>query len=261
MSVGTYLSDLSNSLNLAENEASKINTSISTLNSRLGSYFGNEIDEMFLFGSSVRKTMLPRYADVYSDVDYMIVFDNSDNLKPQTFISRLKRFAEVYYSSSEIYQSHPTFVLDLNHIKFDLVPSYRSSWGSLYIPAKSHSFEEWMHSEPFSLNSLLNAANAANGYRIRPLIRLVKYWNATENYIYNSFELEQSLVAMNFYFYSNLKECLFSAIDNLYNSRWNLPDYKKVKVERAKKIIDNTRYNEQNDMPYTAEEEIKKLYP
>lgn len=260
MSVGTYLSDLSSSLNIAENEASKINTSINTLHSRLNSYFGSEIKEMFLFGSSVRKTMLPRYADAYSDVDYMIVFDNTSNLKPQTFISKLKRFAEYYYSSSEIYQSHPTVALDLNHIKFDLVPSYRNSWGSLYIPAKSSSFVEWMNSDPFSLNSSLETVNAANGYRIRPLIRLVKYWNAADNYIYNSFELEQSLVGMGFYFCSNLKECLYKTVDNLHNSRWNLPEYKKVKVERAKKIVDNVRYNEQNNMPLSAETEIMKLY-
>jgi len=261
MSVLSHLESLSNNLNIAENEAGKIDTSINTLYTRLGYYFTSGMKERFRFGSSVRRTMLPRSADIYSDVDYMIVFDNSDKYKPQTFISRLKKFAEQYYSSSEIYQSHPTLVLDLNHIKFDLVPSYRESWGGLYIPAPYSSFAEWMFTDPFSLNSSLDAANATNSYRIRPLIRLIKYWNAKSGYIYSSFELEQKIVGMSFHYCSNLKDCVYTTFENLYNSSWDLVTSKREKVERAKTIIDAVKNYEKNEMPYTAETEIKKLLP
>lgn len=226
MSVLSYLNDLGGRLNIAENESFSISTSTDTLYSRLGYYFSSDdLLERFRFGSSTRKTMLPRAADYKSDVDYMIVFSNSYGYKPQTFISRLKRFAENRYSSSEIYQSSPTVTLFLNHIKFDLVPAYRN-YGQLYIPAPSSSFEDWMYTDPLSLNPKLEQANQNNGHRMRRLIRLVKYWNAENTHIYDSFSLEESIVGFSYYGDDNLKEMFHSAIRNLHTMRFYLPSYK-----------------------------------
>ena len=113
-----------------------LNTSISTLEYRLELFFGSNIIENFKFGSSTRDTILPRKADSNSDIDYMVVFNNSNDNTPQTFLDRLKRFADTYYKNSEIHQSFPTIVLDLNHIKFELVPAYKSCFG-YYIPNKT----------------------------------------------------------------------------------------------------------------------------
>ena len=93
----------------------------------------DNIEEKFNFGSYTRVTILQRKADEESDVDYMVVFDNSNNYTPQTFLDRLKRFAETKYSTSEIYQSSPTIVLELNNIKFELVPAYKNL-ATYYIP-------------------------------------------------------------------------------------------------------------------------------
>ena len=98
MSVLTYLNNTSSNLVLSSSEKNSIDTSISTLRSRLNDYFGNQVEEQIKFGSSTRGTILPRKADERSDIDYMIVFDNENNYKPQTFIDRLKRFAEAKYS-------------------------------------------------------------------------------------------------------------------------------------------------------------------
>jgi len=76
MSVLTYLQNLASLLNIAELESGNIDRSVNTLYTRLGSYFVNgDLKERFRFGSSVRKTMLPRNADSNSDVDYMVVFE------------------------------------------------------------------------------------------------------------------------------------------------------------------------------------------
>ena len=126
MSVNTYLSDSASNLVLSTKEKESITTSINTLEIRLESYFGANIEEKFKFGSYTRVTILPRKVDEESDVDYMVVFDNSNNYTPQTFLDRLKRFAETKYSTSEIYQLSPTIVLELNNIKFELVPAYKN---------------------------------------------------------------------------------------------------------------------------------------
>ena len=118
MSVNSYLENLGSSLILSDSEKESISKSINYLERNLKEYFGSAVLEHFQFGSSTRGTILPRKYDNESDIDYMIVFDNANNYSPQTFLTRLKNFAEAYYSRSEIYQDSPTIVLELNHIKY-----------------------------------------------------------------------------------------------------------------------------------------------
>jgi len=259
MSTLSYLQSLASLLNIAELESSNIDRSIDTLYTRLGRYFTDVgLKERFRFGSSVRKTMLPRYADPNSDVDYMVVFENISGYKPQTFISRLRKFAESYYSRSEIYQSSPTVVLVLGHIKFDLVPGYRNR-GSLYIPASRSDYSDWIVTDPLSFNTVIEQANKNEGFRLKPMLRLLKYWNANNRYIYESYSLEQRMANINFHTCNNLKDYLFSAIDGF--STWDLPEYKRQKLDRAKQIVTNVRQYEQRGLAIASETEIKKLLP
>jgi hypothetical protein len=259
MSVLSYLQSLASLLNIAELESGDIDRSINTLYSRLGSYFINgDLKERFRFGSSVRKTMLPRDADSNSDVDYMVVFENTTGYKPQTFISRLKKFAESYYSRSEIYQSSPAVVLILGHIKFDLVPGYRN-WGNLYIPAPRTEYADWILTDPLSFNTTIDQANKNEGFLLKPMIRLLKYWNANNGYIYESYSLEQKIANMNFFACNNLKDYLFSAINSF--STWDLPEYKRQKVDRAKQIVTSVQQYERLGLSISSETEIKKLLP
>lgn len=119
----TYIVAVAKSLILTDMEEGRITTSISTLQSRLNNYFSNDVTKHFRFGSSVRETILPRKVDEGSDIDYMVVFNNQYQYKPATLLEKLRRFANAYYGRSEIYQSSPTMVLELNHIKFELVPA------------------------------------------------------------------------------------------------------------------------------------------
>jgi hypothetical protein len=262
MSVNTYLSNLASELNIAEKEKASIDNSISTLAIRLKSFFGVNLKEHFQFGSSVRKTMLPRKADSKSDVDYMIVLDNAQANKPQTLINRTKSFAEHWYSSSISSQSNPTIILELNHIKFDLVPSFRAYDGaSLQIPAPASAFSDWIYTYPFSLNSNMEDAHRNSGYELKPALRLLKYWNASNDYIYSSFPLEEKMINAGLGWYADVKLCFFAMIDNIYSDRLSLPEYKRKKVERAKQLVDSVRSHENQAMPITAEAEVAKLLP
>lgn len=60
MSVLTYLQNRASSAVLSATEQTSINTSISTLSSRLNSHFGSTVTQHFRFGSSTRGTILPR---------------------------------------------------------------------------------------------------------------------------------------------------------------------------------------------------------
>ena len=264
MTVGSYIKNLSDGAIIRDSEKDSIKRSIITLKSRLDKYFGTSVTDQFVFGSYTRNTILPRIMDERSDIDYMVVFKN-DGITPQSYLNRLKSFVQHYYSSSEIKQSHPTIKLNLNHITFELVPALEQFWSGYQIPLKSDSADTWISTNPNGFNSELTDKNKNHGNLIKPLARLVKYWNAQNGYVYESYSLEQDIVNHQFYgsgFFGapDLKSYLHEFMGDLSLS-WGAPQWKKDKVSRAKEILKNVKNYEWQNEPYNAELEIKKLLP
>ena len=264
MTVNSYMTSLADKAYLKHVERQNINRSIETLKSRLNSHFGTNLNEHFVFGSYTRGTILPRIMDQQSDIDYIIVFKDSE-YQPQTYLDRLRRFVELYYSRSEITQSNPTIVLTLNHIKFELVPAINTFFSGLQIPAKRNAFNNWISTSPNDINQTLTETNKSNSNLIKPMIRLVKYWNAKNNYPFESFELEKHLAEKSYWmvgFMSNpqLKDYFFDAIESL-ELGWGSAQYKVSALSRAKRIVSEVKGNLDNGYPYTAESEIKRLLP
>lgn len=255
MSVLSYLQDRSSGAVLSASEQTSINTSIGTLQTRLTAYFGNAITQHFRFGSSTRGTILPRAMDEHSDIDYMIVFAES-GYTPQTYLDRLRRFVETYYSTSDIKQSSPTIILQLNHIRFDLVPALKGAWSGYQIPSGSSA---WQATDPNDLNAALTAKNQAEMSLIKPTIRLAKFWNAQAGYVYDSFGFERWIVEQSYYLATNQKDYLFSVIDKL--NATETAQWRNDRITRAKQIVAKVRECERGNMPYTAETEVKKLIP
>jgi Second Messenger Oligonucleotide or Dinucleotide Synthetase domain len=255
MTVNTYLANRASNAVLSVGEQDSINRSIATLQSRLNSYFGTNLTGHFRFGSSTRGTILPRRMDADSDIDYMVVFAEG-GYTPQTYLNRLKKFVDTYYASSEVKQSSPTIVLELNHIKFDLVPALTNVWGGYKIPDGPN---EWRTTNPNDFNASLTAKNTSNHSLIKPTIRLMKFWNACSGGIFDSYGLEKWIVDQSYIFISLQRDYLFSTFDKLptpTDTQW-----RKDKVERAKKIVSDTRGLESGGYPASAEMEIKKLIP
>lgn len=259
MTVNTHLVDLASDLVLSSTEKTSITTSINTLSLRLDSYFGNGIKEHFQFGSNSRGTILPRKADSNSDIDYMVVFDTSDGQKkPQTYLDRLKTYAEKKYSTSEISQSSPTIVLSLNHIKFELVPAI-NNYG-YQIPSPTSSWSEWMSTEPSAANKAIMDKNIAENYQIKPLVRLIKFWNAKQGHPFASFDIEQYIVNKYFWSCVSLKDYFYAFWEG-FSCTYDTAQYIKDKVERAKKYAATAKQYEADSMPASAELEIKKIVP
>ncbi|WP_206955953.1 SMODS domain-containing nucleotidyltransferase [Trinickia acidisoli] len=256
MSVLSFLTDTASNAVLSPIEQLSITTSINTLQTRLGLHFTNGVlKQHFRFGSSTRGTILPRSMDEQSDIDYMIVFSDN-NATPQTYLNRLKAFAEKRYGTSAIYQSSPTIVLELNHIKFDLVPATMTWLGDLAIPNGSGG---WRATNPSAFNSTLEAKNKASNSLIKPTIRLFKYWNAASGSPFISFEMEQWVCGLTFWWLTNQKEYFFTVIDNLATN-WSYPQWTNNEITRAKTIVANVKRYERDSMPATAEREIRRLF-
>jgi predicted nucleotidyltransferase len=255
MSINSYASNLASSLVLSNNEKSNISTSLNTIKSRLSTYF-SDVTEKIEFGSYIRETILPRKVDSNSDIDLMVIFSNPNEYQPQSFLNRLKDFAEKYYSQSEIYQSSPTIVLELNHIKFELVPTYLKLGVFYYIPKNS---SEWQYTNPSGFYGDLQECNKNNGYKIKPVIRLMKYWNIQKNYRdMASFELEKKIAEnMKFEYLrsTNHIDYIKKAFELIkYTTNYN-------RVDTALNYIKNAINYETNNKEYEALTEIKKVFP
>ena len=276
--VNSYLTKIAYGAIIRNTEKRKIRRSISTIQSRLDNYFPSELANHFLFGSYTRETMLPRKMDSRSDIDYMVVFKDSQ-YQPQTYLDRLSRFVNHYYSRSEIFQSNPTIILELNHIRFELVPAITRDWpfDELLIPAKASNFNNWINTDPHDFNQTLIRANRANHNMIKPTVRLVKYWNAQNNYIFESYELEKTFAEEFFWEAAGgplgwgypdsgstspwqLKDYFFYAMGSLQKKR-DMPNGKRNAICQAHEIVQKLIDYQEKDMEELAMGEVQKLIP
>lgn len=256
MSVLSYLTSLAEELKIQDWERTRIDTSIAVLSGKLGKHFTN-ISSKFVFGSYDRKTILRRSKDGNSDVDYMVVFADGVNYQPQTLITRLKNFAEMNYAKNEIYQSHPTIVLELDHIKFELVPAYQN-WMNTYIPAPSNHYDQWIAATPNAMKAALNTKNAGTYYLIRKLVRILKYWNTIAGKVYTSYDLENYVLNTSFYGCYNLKDCFYAVLANL--PVYSLSLVNKYRLGTLKEHVSTAKALEYQNLPMSAEEEIRKIF-
>lgn len=265
MTINSYLTGIANASILRDQTKLDIQRSVATLNTRLQEYFGNDINRTLVFGSYSRGTILPRSMDTYSDVDIMVVFANG-SYRPQTYLDQLRRFASFRYSSSEIAQSNPTIVLSLNHIRFELVPATESWLSGLQIPAPASDYRDWIETDPTGFNQELTQTNQSHGNLVKPLIRVMKYWNTKAGHPFESYKLEQAIVHHGFFFLGLLnsgqqfKDYFFDFLEGL-SAGWGEPQGKQNAVNRLKQIAAQAKTLESSGNIAAAEAAIAKLLP
>lgn len=231
-SINARLQTVSSDLFIKYNSTERIyiEGKITNLLANLNDWFGNLIIEILVFGSFKRDTILPRKFDEYSDVDILVVFSDAEQERtPETYRTRLKKFAHAKYPTSKVLKDHPSVVLEMNKIKFDLVPSRKAiSWfSSTYqIPDKNG---YWMDTDPIGFNSAVTNANIKYNSIVKPLIRLFKRWNAYNNYPFTTYDLERKISEMNFSG-DNYQKGFLYAIDNLSTYGLTLVGTQKVKT-------------------------------
>ena len=193
-------------------------------------HFGKEVSEVIVFGSYARGTNLPRGFDRLSDIDVLIVFDQSQGtFKTETYRNQLKRFVKVYYTHFPVQKSHPSIVLQMKKVMFDLVPArlQKNFFRDAYqIPTPS---AEWVDTNPTEFSERLIKINKQYGSTIKPIVRLLKRWNAHNDYPYASYELEQHIAFM--YFYGqNIQDVFLSVIQQLHTHNLTKAATEKVHI-------------------------------
>jgi Second Messenger Oligonucleotide or Dinucleotide Synthetase domain len=218
MDVNAYLTKLSKQLEVGDSEISKIQDSISNLKTKIWGKFQENLVSVEPIGSFDRQTMLSRSVDKESDVDILVIF-KSGEYQPQTYLNWLKEFSEKNYSRSEISPDFPTIAIDMNHIRFELVPAYKN--GQLKIPAPRSKEIKWITTDPLEFKQKVENKNKNNGQLILPIIRIFKYWNCLNNYPFTSFYLENFIVTHSYSRCYNLRDYFFEVINDLDNTNFD----------------------------------------
>jgi predicted nucleotidyltransferase len=259
-----YLTNQAAKLAIAPSDREKIDVSINSIKQKLELYFKEDgLREVRVFGSYDRNTLMNRDIDVESDVDILVVFEDQQ-WQSQTYLNKFKQFAETYYSKSEVYQDHPTIVIKLGHIKFELVPCRHSTTflfnnDEFFIPKKQAGEVEWIETEPNELKDKISEYKGADREQLLNLILLFKYWNLDIGFQYNSFQVE-NFVLKHFYRSYELEENFFRCIDHLSTTSNSQPSQNGANVV-AKMSYEKIDILLDNHMEEYALMEIKKILP
>jgi hypothetical protein len=189
-------------LNWKAKERDKIKGTLGTLELTLKARLGDKVVKFIRFGSFTRNTILPRKYDRKSDVDLMIVMNtyDYDEFTPNTYRNWIIKVVEACYPNSLSKKDFPVVKLEFKHIMFDLVPAiiekHWLSGESIYIPDSGN---DWIETVPNDLNPKLIESNKYyEDNMVRNVVRLMKYWNASRNYPFQSYLLEKDLVKLNY---------------------------------------------------------------
>lgn len=259
-----YLNHINECINKEmEKEEQSIRTSLIYLKTHLNNWSkASEIQEHHEFGSYVRGTKLPKSIDPDTDIDYMVVFD-STRFKSQTYIDKIREFADKYYRASPVHQDHPTMVIELGNVRFEITPAvklYGASYPRYNIPAPQQSFLQWIDTYPEEIEQNLRDANRRNNYMLKPLIRLLKYWNVKNGKILTSYKIEQYVTSHIFFGCHNLEDYFMEGA-NWLSTTQVLTETKRRKIAALQLGLSQIRQYKQNGNEFLAEIQLRRILP
>lgn len=221
--INAYLTALEKKLSIGKEEKEKIDNSISYLEGKIWERFRDKLKKVEVFGSYDRGTSLSPSIDKGSDVDVLVIFKINE-YQPNTFLKHLNEFAENLYPRSEVSPDHPAITIELNHVKFELVPAYWEintfSSDDLMIPAPRNKEIKWIATDPMDLKSKLEGKNNRENQMITPLVKFIKYLNYLRNKPYDSYIIENYAISRR-YPDSELKHYLYEFINELFTDDQN----------------------------------------
>lgn len=261
LNANTYLENLLKKLNFSDVEHDKIKASLDYLKQKIWSAFQNKLENVELFGSFDRGTSLPGSVDRFSDVDVMIIFRENE-FQPQTYLNQLRSFGEKTYPRSETFPDHPTVVVELSHVRFELVPAHVEVgfWGgkTIKIPGTPAKELQWIETDPGAFKTVLLEKNEEKKGLTIPTIKLLKYWNAINNYPFRPYTIEKIAVDENVSG-ANLKECLYDFSDELSKYEKSAEGEKgfRLLAERIRRL----KVLEKENIPEYIEQEMAAFLP
>lgn len=224
------------------------------------------LKETFLNGSYERDTMI-RPLD---DIDIFAVLDEEEWQdeygylpNPQSVLSKIKNFLEIQNDyKGKVKQDRPCVTVSLSNKSFDILPAFE--FGEIGYQIPYHDLATWTLSYPKTLTTSLNEAQRSYSYKLKDIIKVIKYWNRLNDKIIPSYHIEEIAIKIfNYESFSSLEK----SIRKWFNDAENHLDSSKFKSEnecdKFKKKLEKTRsrLNEAKEyLDNKNEAEAKKIW-
>ncbi len=107
-------------------------------------------------------------------------------------------------------------MLELQHILYDLIPSYYGGiiFEDYKIPNSKNAWTEWKNA---NIGEIKKFNKKCKNYKyFIDVVRLLKLFNFNNGYYYNSFEIEEALMEVDFDDCENLDDYFFYAVENIH---------------------------------------------
>lgn len=192
------IKEMIDNISVTDKQEDTINTATNNLSSHLTKDENDlDIDSTFVNGSYERDTMI-RPLD---DVDIFAVLnrdewtDDYGNLpKPQAVLTKIKnKLNSISDYKDKVTQDRPCVTVTLKAINFDVLPSFEENFGGYLIP--NYDLESWTYSYPEQLTNNLNDSHRKNDYKLKDVIKAVKYWNRENKKLIPSFQIEETMIS------------------------------------------------------------------
>lgn len=154
------------------------------------------VERTFTNGSYDRDTIIRPLNDidifaVLKKEDWEDEFGQLPN--PQTVLSKIKKYLDdLPPYKGKVKQDRPCVTISLSDRDFDILPSFEQIGGGYLIP--NYDLKTWIYTYPEQLYNSLESVHKLRGYKVKQVIKAIKYWNRNNDKIIPSFHVEESAI-------------------------------------------------------------------
>ncbi len=167
-----------------------------------------------LFGSHERGTMLPPWQDPEACIDALIPFHDL-GLPAWEYLNMTRSILETRIGADLVACERVDMRLSLGHTRIRLLPAVQSPGGPMRIIRGDRGPLTWLKIDPDGAKERLNQADNAHQGCIKPLVRIIKAWNAHSSHPMGGYAVENAILNHEFRQGRHLAFMVFDAIDGL----------------------------------------------
>lgn len=263
------ISKLIEKISITDKQEENIKASVKNITTTLEKDDTLHLKETFLNGSYERDTMI-RPLD---DIDIFVVLDESywkDDFgvmrKPQSVLDKIKDFLNDQNDyKGKVRQDRPCVTVELSNKSFDILPAFEQIEGYLM---PNYNLESWIPTYPKILTENLKNAHRDYSYKLKDIIRVIKYWNKLNGKMIPSFHIEEVAIKIfKFKIFENFEKSIREWFEkaecnleiNKFKSNTQYDDFKN-KLNRTKTKLQNAKEFLDKDNQYEAKKIWKDVF-
>lgn len=261
--IETMISNIS----VSDRQEEKIKSSLSNIEGYLKNKENDlNVSRTFTTGSYERDTIIRPL----NDIDLFAVLkkdnwkDEYGNLpKPQSVLTKIKNYLNSLNDyKDKVKQDRPCVTIVLSDKDFDILPSFEVVNGGYSIP--NEDLETWTYSYPELLATNLDSTHRLRKYKVKPVIKVLKYWNREHNKFIPSYHIEET--AINIYLvndFINYEEGIRLWFNNaehhLQSNKFKSNDEYETVIKRVRGVKEKLN-NAKNELDKDKEGEAIKIW-